>query len=296
MTTDAFTSAPFVVEITRPSPNHLDVVALKMEPFRCDVDVPDDELAYIAPKATRTPFEFSPHISLSYTDFSSSIHSRSPLHSALAGDDLIYNRVIHPYSSDVFEHLLNKHNLTSRYPLLVRNLRCGFPLGTMPKLEQTVIVPNHPSVTANLDAVHEYLSTELGASRMSGPYTLQDTERILRGPFYSSPLIVAVQEQGNGLPPKRRVCRNLSRGDRDSGYLSINSFINKEDFPTRFDMAFRVADAVSSHSFVTLWRCHVSPHSVAMVMFMASLFTHVNVHGLCYVPMVIFMGSAMYPW
>ena len=152
---------------------------------------------------------------------------------------------MHPYNVDAFQHYLHKHNLTKQYPFLVQNLRKGFPVGKMPKLEQTVIIPNHVSVNENFNVVMEYIKTEVDACRMSGPFSLEETERILRGPFYASPLIVSVQDQGPNLPPKRRVCRNLSKGDRTSGMPSVNSFIDKNDFPTRFDMAFRVADAVS---------------------------------------------------
>ncbi|KAF5376248.1 hypothetical protein D9615_008454 [Tricholomella constricta] len=71
---------------------------------------------------------------------------------------------------------------------------------------------------------------------------MSDVERILRGPVYCSPFIVAEQDTGPNSPPKLRVCRNLSKNDPLTGTPSVNSYIAKEDFPTRFDMAFRVAD------------------------------------------------------
>ena len=199
------------------------------------------------PKANLNPFNLSPHPPLIYTDFSTSIHSRSPLPDSTPFENEIYTRVSHPYNIDAFEQLLSKHSLSAEYPLLINNLRYGFPIGDMPKLERTVIIPNHPSVAENKDVVMEYLHAERELGRMSGPFTKEETERILRGPFYASPLIVAVQDQGPGLPPKRRVCRNLSKGDRITGMDSVNSFISKEDFPTRFDMAFRVAEVVSEY-------------------------------------------------
>ncbi len=198
-----------------------------------------------APKADH-PLNIPPHSPLHYTDFSSTIHSRPRLSNSSPSDNLIYERVIHPYNTDAFEHLLQVHNLTDTYPFLVKNLREGFPIGAMPELKSTIIIPNHSSVNENLDVVYEYIQTEIDANRMTGPFNRTEVERILRGPFYVSPLIVAVQDQGPGLPPKRRVCRNLSKGDRISGMGSVNSFIDKKDFPTRFDMAFRVADAVST--------------------------------------------------
>jgi hypothetical protein len=183
---------------------------------------------------------------LSYTDFSSSLHRRPRPLGAIASDIEIYERVIHPYNISAFSSLLKKHSLDVHYPLLINNLTHGFALGDLPALHETVIIPNHPSVAEHPEVVMEYIQTELDAARMSGPYDQVTTEHILRGFFQSSPFIVAVQDQGPGIPPKKRVCRNLSKGDSLSGWGSVNSFIQKEDFPTRFDMAARVAEAVSS--------------------------------------------------
>ena len=65
------------------------------------------------------------------------------------------------------------------YPLLVNNLCNGFPIGSMSRLNSTVIIPNHPSVMENLDVVHEYLHTERHLNWMSGPFTHDETEQIL---------------------------------------------------------------------------------------------------------------------
>ena len=211
-------------------------------------DVPDSVLVG-APKANQFLSSLPPYPVIQYTDFSSTIHRRTPLLDSSPLENEIFERVIQPYNVNAFQHYLCKHDLTNSYPLLVQNLRHGFPIGNMPKLEHTVIIPNHSSVHQNLDVVMNYISTEVGANRMTGPFSQLETERILRGPFYASPLLVSISDQGPNLPPKCRVCRNLSKGDRISGMPSVNSFIDKKDFPTRFDMAFRVADAVSlSHS------------------------------------------------
>jgi hypothetical protein len=71
-------------------------------------------------------------------------------------------------------------------------------------------------------------------------------EAVCRGPFFSSPLIVSTQDQGPGLQPKKRVCRNLSKADVVSGTPAVNDFISKTDFPTRFDMPWKMAEVVSS--------------------------------------------------
>jgi hypothetical protein len=154
----------------------------------------------------------------------------------------IFERIITPYDPDAFEFLLGKHNIES-YPHLVHNLRHGFPLGDHPNLASTYIIPNHPSVFDYPEDIQKYLSTEIAADRMSGPYSSHQVEKILRGPFQSSPFIVSVQPQGPGEPDKIRICRHLSKATK---YIaSMNSFISKEDFPTRFDTASRVADIVS---------------------------------------------------
>lgn len=108
----------------------------------------------------------------------------------------------------------------------------------MPVLNSTIIIPNHRSVSEHADVVREYLNKELAANRMSGPFGREEMEAICRGPFYCSPLIVADDD-------KKRVCRHLSKGDKLTGTPSVNAYIDKEDFPTRFDLAFKIADMVS---------------------------------------------------
>ena len=63
----------------------------------------------------------------------------------------------------------------------------------MPLLSHTVILPNNPSALLYMDFVDEYLRKELLASRMSSPFSHEETELILHGPFQLSPLIMAVQ-------------------------------------------------------------------------------------------------------
>ena len=78
---------------------------------------------------------------------------------------------------------------------------------------------------------------------MTGPLSCAEVESTLRGPFYSSPLLVSVQPQAPGTPDKIRMCKNLSKGTKTTP--SVNSHILKSSFPTRFDTASRVADIVS---------------------------------------------------
>ncbi|KAL1739725.1 hypothetical protein HDZ31DRAFT_48908 [Schizophyllum fasciatum] len=129
--------------------------------------------------------------------------------------------------------------------LIHKNLTSGFALGRLPPLTETVVIRNHPSVSAHPDVASDYIREEVGAGRMSGPFSKDEVERIMRGPFRASPLIIAESSQGPGLPPKYRVCRNLSKGDPVGGHPSVNDMIDKEDFPTHLDTATRMADWVS---------------------------------------------------
>ena len=185
-----------------------------------------------------------PHL-LCYPDLSSHIIARPAFDLTLHLHPDVFEKIIHPYDSDAFEYLLAKHDLASAYPLLPTQLRHGFPLGTFPIIRQTFIHKSPFFSPPFVEAIYEYLDEETSSGRMSGPFTVLEVERILRGPFICSPFTVATQTQGPGLPDKIRVCRNLSKAS--SYFPSVNSFIRKEDFPVRIDTAFRVADIVCFH-------------------------------------------------
>ena len=196
----------------------------------------------IDPTSSPTVFPF-----LFYRDFSNTIFHRD---SILTADEdpsgflnNIYLSIVQPYDIDAFHYFISKHDLSYFYSILVTNLRNGFPLGEMPPITDTFIFKNHPSATLHSDAIDKYLTDELTAGRMSGPFSHQFVEKILRRAFLCSPLLVSIQTQQPGMPDKLRVCRHLSKGDKNTP--STNSHINKEDFPTRFDTASKVANIVS---------------------------------------------------
>lgn len=213
------TSAPSAEKTTTPSPGHATHTQVT------------DFLAVAKPPSLR------------YTDFSSTILHRLPTPAISPPDQEIFSRVVHPYSAEAFDTSLCKHHLTSNYPLLIQNLREGFPLGRMPRLSHTIIFPNNPSSLSHTQEIDDYLNTEMLAHRMSGPFSREEVERILRGPFQASPLIVSVQPQHPGAPDKIRICHHLSKASK--AHVSVNSHIAKEDFPTRFNTASRVAEIVS---------------------------------------------------
>ncbi|KIJ97633.1 hypothetical protein K443DRAFT_105324, partial [Laccaria amethystina LaAM-08-1] len=113
----------------------------------------------------------------------------------------------------------------------------------MPALVEPVILPNNPSTYPYIREIKDYLQKELLAGRMSGPFSREEAEAILRGPFFSSPLVVDVQPQQPGTPDKIRICRHLSKASKS--HPSVNSHIRKEDFPTCFDLASKVAEIIA---------------------------------------------------
>jgi hypothetical protein len=215
-----------------------------------DMDISDEDASVVPPEVTESTsipgYDFESlgtPPSLAYHDFSNQIHSRPLIQNSNPMHDELFKRIVTPYNADAFELALTEHKLTDAYPLLVHNLRHSFPIGDLPILTHTHIIPNHASCKEHPNVVKVYIQEELDVGRFSGPYTRGEMESIMRGPFKSSPLIVAESDQGPDLPPKFRICRHLSK--EDSGMPSVNSYINKEDFPTRFDTATRVADMVS---------------------------------------------------
>jgi len=179
---------------------------------------------------------------LTYTDFSSSI-LHHVFNSVFHSNSHIFNKITSPYSPEAFNNFLRQHNILHLYPALVRNLLTGFPIGSMPILAHTIIILNHPSCIPFMNEVFNYLTEEVQDGHMSGPLSCAEVESTLRGPFYSSPLLVSVQPQAPGTPDKIRMCKNLSKGTKAAP--SVNSHILKSSFPTRFDTASRVADIVS---------------------------------------------------
>ena len=86
---------------------------------------------------------------------------------------------------------------------------------------------------------------------MTGPYSATEVERILQGPFISSPLSVVPKAGG-----KLRLVQDCSHADADG--LSVNGRIDAEMFPTTWGTAARVAELVSSLPFRV--RCYAGSH------------------------------------
>jgi len=213
-------------------------------PGSAETEKPDTFLNASSPPTLAYP-SFSDFI-IQCPSFNASIHDRPDL----------FDKIVCPYNVDGFALLLDKHDLTMLYPELITNLRRGFPLGCMPELHTTHVIPNHPTALEHPSAVDDYLKVEIAAGRTSGPFSHEMVEHILRGPFQSSPLIVAIQPQALGELDKLRICWHLSKSTKI--VASVNSFISKHDFPTCFDTVIRVANMVSTHTLqITLPTLHL---------------------------------------
>lgn len=198
----------------------------------------------------------SPLPALPWHDFSDTKTYRIPFANTPVHFLEIYDRIITPYNAPAFAIELSRCDLWDRYPFLLGYICNGFPLGHMPTLGETIIIPNHSSVAKHPNVVWDYILEEATSGRMSGAFSKEEMEIIMRGPFFASPFIVSEQTQGPDKPLKYRVCRNLSKDGRDSlGNIMpcINSYIFKEYFPTAFDSAAHMADLVS---FIYSFRAH----------------------------------------
>uniref|UniRef100_A0A0W0GFH9 Uncharacterized protein n=1 Tax=Moniliophthora roreri TaxID=221103 RepID=A0A0W0GFH9_MONRR len=191
-------------------------------------------------------FDLSKPTPLQYHDFSLTIHHCSPLPDSTKEEINIFSHTVTPYNATEFQADLYNLQLSNCYPLLVQNLTHGFPIGNMPFLDESIIEPNHNSVDLHFHVVEKYLGEELSAGHMSEPFLLHEAECICWGPVVVSPLIVVVQDQGPGIPPKYWVCWNLSKSFPD--HPPVNYFINKEVFPTCFDSASRMAELVTHNT------------------------------------------------
>ena len=108
----------------------------------------------------------------------------------------------------------------------------------MTPITHTTILDNYPPARENINFIKEYVAEQVELDRMTGPYSARAVERILGGPFVSSPLSVVPKAGG-----KLRLVQDCSREDADG--LSVNGRIDANDFPTTWGTAAKVAELVS---------------------------------------------------
>ena len=274
--TSASTGTP---EVPMPPPNAPPSTKMTASTYvpSVAVRVTTPSLGHAVPRPLEEILSVSPPPCLMYTNFSHSVFPRLPLSSSTALHTSIFECILHPYNPNAFKSLLLKHSLSPHYPLLPFNLQHGFPLGHMPALTNGVVLPNNPSAHAYMSDIQEYLQKELLAGRMLGPFSWKETELILHMPFQSSPLIISLQPQQCDMPDKVRICRHLSKASKL--HASINSHICKEDFPTHFNLASKVAEIVSVISF-TLFPHFLGFYYMTPLCFVCGVVFFFSVHPL----------------
>lgn len=166
---------------------------------------------------------------------------RSPVDRRTAAQ--ILNKVVTPYNADAFERYLSDYGLYSKFPMLVTHLRQGFPLTkgsfSFPRVETP---PNHSSCDGHTPFLKNFLADEVALGRMSGPFSREDMELIYGDTFVTTPLLLVTKKGALGEPDKIRVCRNSSKSYSDG--LSVNDFIDSDDFSTEWTTAADVAEIV----------------------------------------------------
>jgi hypothetical protein len=126
-------------------------------------------------------------------------------------------------------------------------------MGVFPELQESVIFPNNKLIDQHMDFIEEYFKEEVESGRMSGPYTKEELECILGGPFQCSPITIDEKEVEGSFKKKLQLCINLLK--LLLAHPSTNSYSDREDFPTNYDTAEHVSELVSPVSLLPRSSC-----------------------------------------
>jgi hypothetical protein len=194
-------------------------------------------------------------------------------------------KLVTPLLADEWERVLRYHGLCAEFGDVPNSIRHGFDMGVRHPITFTYISPNHKSALDNVDAVNQYILTELEAGRYSGPFSPDDCQAQI-GNFRTSPL---------GAIPKGdkfRIIQDFSFASSDMP--SVNSDIDSDDFPCDWgsftEMARLVTQAPSGAEGATLdvdaafRRCPVRPDQQNYFV--------VHWQGLCYIDHCVAFGGA----
>ena len=146
-----------------------------------------------------------------------------------------------PLRREGWSRLLIKHDLLTKYPNLPQYIQHGANAG-IPKITQTYIPPNCPSVHAHSSAFKEIITREFNKGRYSGPFTQTEVEDRI-GPFQTSPLSMVPKA---GKPGKFRLIQNLSFPRHNPAILSINHALDSDDFPCTWGTFFTICTLVDN--------------------------------------------------
>lgn len=213
--------------------------------FRGSTTYPCASLTTLVASASAKDIPLPPTSSTDAPSVATQTTLRSPIPVVSHLQSPILRKIVTPYSATAFEHELATHGLTKDFPLLAHRIRHGFPLTTGSfDFPSTHTPPNHPSCIGYEDFLDDFLTEEVALGRMSGPFSRPEVDSIFTGTtFVTTPFILDIKTAAIGEPKKVRVCRNSSKKYADG--LSVNSFINPDDFSTAWTTASDMAEIVS---------------------------------------------------
>ena len=152
--------------------------------------------------------------------------------------DILY-KVVTPYNPQAWQLALHEADITLLYPNLVHDLIHGSPIGNPPPLRYTFIPNNLTSANIQPEYITNLITAEVMAGHMDGTFTIEQAHIIYGGHFRTCPLGLVEKPGSSAL----RMIRHFSKEDHLG--VSTNSWVDSDDFPTRWFTAAQTADFVS---------------------------------------------------
>src|SRR5882724_6688523 len=118
----------------------------------------------------------------------------------------------------------------------MHDLELGSPISNPPSLYFTFIPKNLASTEINPDYISNLIAGEVTAGHMDGPYSIDNVHLIYGGHFHTCPLGL-VEKPGS--VDLWMIC-HFSKEDQFG--LSTNSWLDLDDFPTRWFTACQTAE------------------------------------------------------
>ena len=158
---------------------------------------------------------------------------------------LLY-KIVTPYVPDAWRQALERAHIAESYPNLVHDLSHVSPIGNTPLISFTFIPNNLLSANINPEYISRLIAEEVTAGQMDGPFSIRQAHYIYGGHFRTFLLGLMKKPGSTAL---RMICHFLKE---DHLGQSTNSWLDSDDFPTRWFTASQTADFVS-HALYPLY-------------------------------------------
>ena len=130
------------------------------------------------------------------------------------------------------------------YPKLIHDLKFGSPISNPPSISFTFIPKNLPSAEINHDYIMNLIAKEVSAGCMDGPYLVGEAHVIYGSHFHTCPLGLVERPGSVDL----RMIHHFLKEDQ-FGH-STNSWLDLDDFLTKWFTACQMAEFMSLRSFI----------------------------------------------